>query len=129
MSPTPPTDAAPPAPDDWSTALVRALVDEWARAGVTHACLSPGSRSTPLVMALAAEPRIRLHVLLDERSAAFFALGIARSSDGPVLVVCTSGTAAANLHPAVLEAAHGRIALVVCTADRPAAADLAFVAA
>jgi len=70
-------------------------------------------------MALAAEPRIALDVFLDERSAAFFALGTARATGWPAVVLCTSGTAAANLHPAVLEAHHGRVPLIVCTADRP----------
>src|SRR5689334_4664804 len=104
---------------DANTALARAFVDEWARAGVQHAVVAPGSRSTPLALALAANGRIRVHVHLDERSAAFFALGAARSSGVPAVVLCTSGTAAANFHPAVLEARHSRVPLVVCTADRP----------
>jgi 2-succinyl-5-enolpyruvyl-6-hydroxy-3-cyclohexene-1-carboxylate synthase len=95
------------------------LVDEWARAGVTRAVLSPGSRSTPLALALAAEPRIDLHVVLDERSAAFFALGIGLRTGGPALVLTTSGTAAAELHPAVIEAHYAGVPLLVVTADRP----------
>jgi 2-succinyl-5-enolpyruvyl-6-hydroxy-3-cyclohexene-1-carboxylate synthase len=104
---------------DATTAFARALVDEWARAGVREACLAPGSRSAPLALALASDERIRLHVHVDERSAAFFALGAAKAGGAPVVVLCTSGTAAANFHPAVLEARHARTPLIVCTADRP----------
>src|SRR4051794_2637806 len=104
---------------DATTAFARTLVDEWARQGVTDACLAPGSRSAPLALALAADGRLRVHVHLDERSAAFFALGLARASGRPAVVLCTSGTAGANFHPAVLEAHHGRVPLIVCTADRP----------
>jgi 2-succinyl-5-enolpyruvyl-6-hydroxy-3-cyclohexene-1-carboxylate synthase len=104
---------------DATTAFARTLVDEWVRHGVTDACLAPGSRSAPLALAMAGDERIRLHVHLDERSAAFFALGIGRATGRPAVVLCTSGTAAANFHPAVLEASHGRVPLVVCSADRP----------
>ncbi len=110
--------SAPPSRDA-NTALARAFVDELARGGVTDACLAPGSRSTPVALALAHDDRIRVHVHVDERSAAFFALGTARMSGRPAVVLTTSGTAAANLHPAVLEAHHGRVPLLACTADRP----------
>jgi 2-succinyl-5-enolpyruvyl-6-hydroxy-3-cyclohexene-1-carboxylate synthase len=91
-----------------STALARVLVDELVRGGVQEAVLSPGSRSAPLAFALHdadAARRLRLHVRIDERSAGFLALGLAKVSRRPVPVVTTSGTATANLHPAVLEAA------------------------
>jgi len=104
---------------DALTAFARALVDEWVRHGVTDACVAPGSRSAPLALALAEDDRIRLHVHLDERSASFMALGIAKASGMPVVLLCTSGTAAANFHPAVLEASHARVPMIVCTADRP----------
>ncbi|MDQ6910261.1 MAG: 2-succinyl-5-enolpyruvyl-6-hydroxy-3-cyclohexene-1-carboxylic-acid synthase [Actinomycetota bacterium] len=104
---------------DVNVGLARSLVDEWARAGVTTAVLSPGSRSAPLALALAADDRIHLHVILDERSASFFALGAAKASGLPSVVLTTSGTAAANVHPAVTEAHHSRVPLLVCTADRP----------
>lgn len=95
------------------------LVDEWARAGLTHAVVCPGSRSTPLALALAADGRLQVHVRIDERSAGFLALGIGAATGRPAVVVVTSGTAAAELHPAVVEASYGRVPLVVCTADRP----------
>jgi 2-succinyl-5-enolpyruvyl-6-hydroxy-3-cyclohexene-1-carboxylate synthase len=104
---------------DATSAFAGTLVDEWVRGGVEHAVLAPGSRSAPLALAIAEEPRIRLHVHLDERSAAFFALGLGRASGRPAVLLCTSGTAAANFHPAVLEASHGGVPLLVCTADRP----------
>ncbi len=102
-----------------ATALATVLVDELARGGVEEAVLSPGSRSTPLALALHAHPGIRLHVRIDERSAGFCALGLAAVSARPVPVVCTSGSAAANLHPAVVEADHSGHSLLVLTADRP----------
>ncbi len=86
---------------------------------MAHAVVCPGSRSTPLALAVAAEPRIRLHVRLDERSAGFTAVGIGAATGLPALVVVTSGTAAAELHAAVVEADLGRVPLLVCTADRP----------
>ncbi len=104
---------------DRQAAFAAALVDEWARAGVTHAVVCPGSRSTPLALAVAAEPRLALHLRLDERSAAFTALGIGMATGRPAVVVVTSGTAAAELHAAVVEADLAGVPMVVCTADRP----------
>lgn len=95
------------------------LVDEWVRAGVRDAVLAPGSRSTPMALALAADERIRLQVRLDERSAGFVAVGIALASGIPVIVLTTSGTAAAELHASVVEAHQSLVPLIVCTADRP----------
>jgi 2-succinyl-5-enolpyruvyl-6-hydroxy-3-cyclohexene-1-carboxylate synthase len=99
--------------------LLRAMCDELARCGLQHACTSPGSRNTPIVLSLAREPRIRCWSHLDERCAGFFALGAAKASGRPVALTCTSGTAAANLAPAVIEAFHARVPLIVLTADRP----------
>jgi 2-succinyl-5-enolpyruvyl-6-hydroxy-3-cyclohexene-1-carboxylate synthase len=103
-----------------SAELAAWLLDELVSRGLTDAVLCPGSRNAPLSFALAADPRVRLHTRIDERTAGFLALGLARGSHRPVAVVTTSGTAAANLHPAVLEAAHAGITLVPVTADRPA---------
>jgi 2-succinyl-5-enolpyruvyl-6-hydroxy-3-cyclohexene-1-carboxylate synthase len=100
--------------------MARVVVDEMVRNGVRHACLSPGSRSAPLALALAENDSIELHVSLDERSCSFLALGIAKASlSGPVALLCTSGTAAANFLPAIVEAHHSRTPLLVFTADRP----------
>ena len=95
------------------------LVDEWVRAGLTDAVIAPGSRSTPLATALARESRIAFHVRLDERSAAFFALGIGLSTGRPAVLLTTSGTAALEVHAAVVEAHLSRVPMIVCTADRP----------
>ncbi len=103
-----------------SADLATWLLDELVARGLTDAVLCPGSRNAPLSFALAADPRVRLHTRIDERTAGFLALGIAKGSRRPVAVVTTSGTAAANLHPAVLEAAHAGVTLVPVTADRPA---------
>src|ERR1700712_507688 len=105
-----------------STALARVLVDELIACGIVDAVLAPGSRNAPLSMALHdadATGRLRLHVRIDERTAGFLAVGLARGSGYPVAVVTTSGTAVANLHPAVLEAHHGGVPLLLLTADRP----------
>jgi 2-succinyl-5-enolpyruvyl-6-hydroxy-3-cyclohexene-1-carboxylate synthase len=96
-----------------------AFVDEMARAGVRHVCISPGSRSTPLALAIANEPSLKSWVHIDERSCAFFAIGISRALGEPVALLCTSGTAAANFFPAVVEARSAGIPLLVMTADRP----------
>ncbi|WP_435125191.1 2-succinyl-5-enolpyruvyl-6-hydroxy-3-cyclohexene-1-carboxylic-acid synthase [Halobaculum sp. D14] len=97
----------------------RALVDELAAAGVDAVCVSPGSRSTPLTVAAAEHDDVRVFSHLDERSAAYFALGRARRTGEVTPLVCTSGTAAANYHPAVVEADEGRVPLLALTADRP----------
>lgn len=99
------------------------IVDELVRCGVRHVVLCPGSRNAPLSMALhdaAVAGEVALHVRIDERSAGFLALGIGKAGAGPAAVCCTSGTAVANLHPAVLEAHHSATPLVVLSADRPA---------
>src|SRR5262245_18355015 len=102
-----------------NTALASAFVEELARCGLRNAVIAPGSRSTPLAVALWRQPEIAVSVIVDERSAAFFALGAAQASGSPVAVLCTSGTAAANLHPAVCEADHSAVPLIALTADRP----------
>lgn len=101
------------------SASVGAFVDELVRSGVRHFCVCPGSRSTPLALTIARHPATKLWMHLDERSAAFFGLGLAKTLREPVALVCTSGTAAANFMPAVVEAFCARIPLVVLTADRP----------
>lgn len=105
--------------NDALTAYVGAFVDELANAGLKHVVVSPGSRSTPLAMTIAEHPRLQIWMNVDERSAAFFGLGIAKASHEPVALLCTSGTAAANYLPAIVEAELSRIPLVVITADRP----------
>lgn len=106
-----------------STAQARVLIDALIRFGVRDAVLCPGSRSAPLAMALAraeADGQLRLHVRIDERSAGYLALGLAKASALPVPIVVTSGTAVANLHPAVVEASYAGVPLMVLSADRPA---------
>jgi 2-succinyl-5-enolpyruvyl-6-hydroxy-3-cyclohexene-1-carboxylate synthase len=105
-----------------STAFGTTFADELARCGLREVVIAPGSRSTPLAMAfhhLDLAGRLRLHVRIDERSASFTALGLAKASRRPVAVLCTSGTAAANFHPAVIEAGESGVPLLVLTADRP----------
>lgn len=101
------------------TTYITSFVSELVQTGVTDAVISPGSRSTPIAMVLAEHPDICVHIQVDERSAAFFALGIAKASKKPVVLLCTSGTAAANYFPAITEAKISRIPLIVLTADRP----------
>ena len=110
-----PPDPAPNANTLWG----RALVSELVAAGVTAACVAPGSRSTPLTLAFVERDDVAVFSHLDERSAAFFALGRAKRTGEATALVCTSGTAAANFHPAVVEADRSRAPMVVCTADRP----------
>lgn len=102
-------------PGDFSATLV----DEWTRSGVRDAVIAPGSRSSPLAIALVSNPSIRTHVRLDERSAGFFAIGLALATKRAVVVLTTSGTAASELHPAVIEADLAGVPLIACTADRP----------
>jgi len=99
--------------------LLRAFCEEFVRCGMRDACTSPGSRSTPIVLSLARTPGLRAWSHLDERVAGFFALGLAKQTGRPVAITCTSGTAAAELAPAVIEAAQARVPLIVLTADRP----------
>jgi 2-succinyl-5-enolpyruvyl-6-hydroxy-3-cyclohexene-1-carboxylate synthase len=106
-------------PANSNTALASAFVEELARGGLRRAVVSPGSRSTPLAVALWRQAKIEVDVILDERSAAFFALGAAQATQTPVALLCTSGTAAANYHPAIREADESGLPLVVLTADRP----------
>ena len=100
---------------EWSQLFVQALVE----AGLTAVCISPGSRSTPLTLAFAAQEGIQIYRHLDERSAGFFALGLAVATDQPVALVCTSGTAVANYFPAIVEANMSQVPLLVLTGDRP----------
>ncbi|MGB9347819.1 MAG: 2-succinyl-5-enolpyruvyl-6-hydroxy-3-cyclohexene-1-carboxylic-acid synthase [Ilumatobacteraceae bacterium] len=110
--------AAVPPPEDVQATFCATLVDEWIRLGVTQAVVAPGSRSTPMALALTERDEIGVHVVHDERSAAFVALGIGLDGD-PALLLCTSGTAAANFAPAVVEAGLSEVPMIVLTADRP----------
>ncbi|PJF28379.1 MAG: 2-succinyl-5-enolpyruvyl-6-hydroxy-3-cyclohexene-1-carboxylic-acid synthase [Phototrophicales bacterium] len=95
------------------------IVDELARSGLRAVCIAPGSRSTPLAVAFAEHPDIQVYSIIDERSAAFFALGLALASERPVAVVCSSGTATANFYPAIIESHYAGVPLLILTADRP----------
>ncbi|HEX8050394.1 MAG TPA: 2-succinyl-5-enolpyruvyl-6-hydroxy-3-cyclohexene-1-carboxylic-acid synthase, partial [Solirubrobacterales bacterium] len=106
-------------PTNANTALASAFAEELARGGLRLAVISPGSRSTPLAVALWRQPEIEVSVIVDERSAGFFALGAAQASGEPVALLCTSGTALVNYHPAVVEADESAIPLLVLSADRP----------
>jgi 2-succinyl-5-enolpyruvyl-6-hydroxy-3-cyclohexene-1-carboxylate synthase len=111
--------AAVPPPEDVQATFCATLVDEWIGLGVRHAVIAPGSRSTPMALALTDREELSVHVVHDERSAAFVALGLAVYGD-PALLLCTSGTAAAHFYPAVVEAGMSEIPMIVLTADRPA---------
>jgi 2-succinyl-5-enolpyruvyl-6-hydroxy-3-cyclohexene-1-carboxylate synthase len=106
-------------PENVQATFCATLVDEWVRAGVRHAVIAPGSRSTPMALALAADDRLGVHVHHDERAASFMALGVGIATGTPAVLLTTSGTATAELHPAVVEASYGRVPLLVVTADRP----------
>src|SRR5438445_163470 len=104
---------------DVAQSFAATFVDELAAQGVQFACVSPGSRSAPIAMALQRHPRIKVIVHIDERCGSFFAVGLGKSTGKPAVVLSTSGTAAAEFHPAVVEAAYSRTPLIVITADRP----------
>jgi 2-succinyl-5-enolpyruvyl-6-hydroxy-3-cyclohexene-1-carboxylate synthase len=104
---------------DVTQSFAATFVDELAVQGIDYACVSPGSRSAPLAMALQRHPKIKVFVQIDERSGSFFGVGLAKATGKPVVLLSTSGTAAAEFHPAVVEAFHSRTPLIVLTADRP----------
>ena len=104
---------------DVAQSFAATFVDELAAEGLSYVCISPGSRSAPMAMAFARHPRIKVFIHIDERSGSFFAVGLAKATEKPVALLCTSGTAAAEFHPAVVEAFYSRTPLIVLTADRP----------
>lgn len=108
-----------PAPQDVQATYCATLVDEWARQGLRHAVVAPGSRSTPMALALTACTDLEVHVFHDERSASFAALGVALATGVPAALLCTSGTAATHFHAAVVEAHQSGVPMLVLTADRP----------
>ncbi|NIR47646.1 2-succinyl-5-enolpyruvyl-6-hydroxy-3-cyclohexene-1-carboxylic-acid synthase, partial [candidate division KSB1 bacterium] len=95
------------------------IVEELLRNDIDFFCISPGSRSTPLTVAVARKPRAKKQIMYDERSAAFFALGYVRATEKPAVLICTSGTAAANYYPAIIEAAMDYLPMIILSADRP----------
>jgi len=105
-------------PEDVQATYCATLVDEWIRLGVTHAVIAPGSRSTPMAIAITDRSELSVHVVHDERSAGFVALGLGLDGSA-ALLLCTSGTAAANFYPAVVEAGLSEVPMIVLTADRP----------
>jgi 2-succinyl-5-enolpyruvyl-6-hydroxy-3-cyclohexene-1-carboxylate synthase len=107
------------APQDVQATFCATLVDQWVLHGLRHAIVAPGSRSTPMALALAGRSDIDVHIFHDERSAAFAALGVALGTGTPAVLLCTSGTAAAHFHAAVVEAHQSGVPMVVLTADRP----------
>ncbi|MCA1320008.1 2-succinyl-5-enolpyruvyl-6-hydroxy-3-cyclohexene-1-carboxylic-acid synthase [Bacillus tianshenii] len=106
-------------PSDDMTYYLAAFVDELTQSGMTDVVISPGSRSTPIALLMAEHPKLEVTVLIDERSASFYALGLAKTTGKPVALLCTSGTAAANYYPAIVEAYQARVPLLILTADRP----------
>src|SRR5258706_5989648 len=104
---------------DVTQAFAATFVDELAAQGVEYACVSPGSRSAPIAMALQHHPKTNVLMHIDERSGSFFGLGLAKATGKPVVLLCTSGTAAAEVHAAVVEDSYSRTPLIVLTADRP----------
>lgn len=101
------------------TAYLSSFVDEMVKNGVRDVVLSPGSRSTPLALLFAENPEISIYLDIDERSAGFLALGLAKAKKKPVALLCTSGTATANYYPAIIEAFYARVPMIILTADRP----------
>jgi len=105
--------------EDVQATFCAVIVDEWVRQGIRHAIIAPGSRSTPLALALTNRSEIRIEVFHDERSAAFAALGVGLATGQPAILLCTSGTAAAHFHAAVIESSLSHVPMLVVTADRP----------
>src|SRR4029079_7845518 len=108
-----------PAPSDVQATFCATLIDEWVGRGLRHAVVAPGSRSTPMALALAARTDVSIEVFHDERSASFAALRIALATGVPAALLCTSGTAATHFHAAVVEAHQSGVPMLVLTADRP----------